>query len=83
MRQWFALSCLGTSRRPLPYTGFHSGCNRITVGRSTPTAWGIRGQFGTHLMTFGVESISGKSYTPTTQGKNERFLRTRFRFLDK
>ncbi len=31
----------------------------------------------------GVEPITGKPYKPTTQGKNERFHQTLFRYLDK
>ena len=31
----------------------------------------------------GVEAITGKPYKPTTQGKNERFHQTLFRWLDK
>jgi len=31
----------------------------------------------------GVEPITGKPYKPTTQGKNERFHQTLFRWLDK
>jgi putative transposase len=30
-----------------------------------------------------VEAITGKPYKPTTQGKNERFHQTLFRYLDK
>jgi putative transposase len=30
-----------------------------------------------------VEPITGKPYKPTTQGKNERFHQTLFRYLDK
>ena len=33
--------------------------------------------------TLGVEAITGKPYKPTTQGKNERFHQTLFRYLDK
>ncbi len=34
-------------------------------------------------MPLGVEPITGKPYKPTTQGKNERFHQTLFRYLDK
>ncbi|TCO15749.1 integrase-like protein [Kribbella steppae] len=34
-------------------------------------------------MALGVEPITGKPYKPTTQGKNERFHQTLFRYLDK
>ena len=30
-----------------------------------------------------MEAITGKPYKPTTQGKNERFYQTLFRYLDK
>ena len=48
-----------------------------------PSRLGILGQFVAHLMTIGVEPITGKPYKPTTQGKNERFHQTLFRYLDK
>jgi hypothetical protein len=35
------------------------------------------------MMGLGVEPITGKPYKPTTQGKNERFHQTLFRYLDK
>ena len=35
------------------------------------------------LTALGVEAITGKPYKPTTQGKNERFHQTLFRWLDK
>ena len=36
-----------------------------------------------HVSSLGVEAITGKPYKPTTQGKNERFHQTLFRYLDK
>ena len=48
-----------------------------------PSRRGVLGQFVVHLMTLGVEPITGKPYKPTTQGKNERFHQTLFRYLDK
>lgn len=36
-----------------------------------------------HVKTVGVEPITGKPYKPTTQGKNERWHQTLFRWLDK
>lgn len=36
-----------------------------------------------HSAALGVEAITGKPYKPTTQGKNERFHQTLFRYLDK
>jgi transposase InsO family protein len=41
------------------------------------------GQLVVHVMALGVEPITGKPYKPTTQGKNERFHQTLFRYLDK
>ncbi|MGY4542165.1 hypothetical protein ACVWY0_002078 [Arthrobacter sp. UYNi723] len=37
----------------------------------------------TYVSSLGVEPITGKPYKPTTQGKNERFHQTLFRWLDK
>lgn len=48
-----------------------------------PSRLGVLGQFVVHLMTLGVEPITGKPYKPTTQGKSERFHQTLFRYLDK
>lgn len=48
-----------------------------------PSRRGIVGQLVTYVTGFGVEAITGKPYKPTTQGKNERFHQTLFRFLDK
>jgi hypothetical protein len=36
-----------------------------------------------HVRRLGTEAITGKPYKPTTQGKNERFHQTLFRYLDK
>ena len=44
---------------------------------------GVLGQLVTYVTRLGVEAITGKPYIPTTQGKNERFHQTLFRFLDK
>lgn len=41
------------------------------------------GQLVAYAASLGVEAITGKPYKPTTQGKNERFHQTLFRFLDK
>lgn len=41
------------------------------------------GQLVAHVAEVGVEAITGKPYKPTTQGKNERFHQTLFRYLDK
>nr|WP_246136363.1 integrase core domain-containing protein [Leekyejoonella antrihumi] len=48
-----------------------------------PTRRGFTGQLVTYVTSLGVEAITGKPYKPTTQGKNERFHQTLFRWLDK
>jgi len=48
-----------------------------------PSRRGYVGQLVTHVSRLGVEAITGKPYKPTTQGKNERFHQTLFRYLDK
>ncbi|WP_445167560.1 DDE-type integrase/transposase/recombinase [Mycolicibacterium sp. Dal123E01] len=48
-----------------------------------PSRRGYRGRLVEHLGRLGVEAITGKPYKPTTQGKNERFHQTLFRYLDK
>lgn len=48
-----------------------------------PTRLGVQGQLVTFMSSLGVSMITGKPYKPTTQGKNERFHRTLFRYLDK
>ncbi len=48
-----------------------------------PSRRGHLGQLVAHVGAFGVEAITGKPYKPTTQGKNERFHQTLFRYLDK
>ena len=48
-----------------------------------PSRRGYIGQLVAHLAALGVEAITGKPYKPTTQGKNERFHQTLFRYLDK
>jgi hypothetical protein len=48
-----------------------------------PSRRGIVGKLVTYVTDLGVEAITGKPYKPTTQGKNERFHQTLFRFLDK
>ncbi len=42
----------------------------------------MQGALVEHIRTLGVEAITGKPYKPTTQGKNERFHQTLFRYLD-
>jgi len=48
-----------------------------------PSRRGHNGQLVAHVGALGVEAITGKPYKPTTQGKNERFHQTLFRYLDK
>lgn len=48
-----------------------------------PSRRGFVGQLVAHVSALGVEAITGKPYKPTTQGKNERFHQTLFRYLDK
>lgn len=48
-----------------------------------PSRRGFLGQFVEHVASLGTVAITGKPYKPTTQGKNERFHQTLFRYLDK
>jgi putative transposase len=48
-----------------------------------PSRRGYLGRLVEHVGRLGVEAITGKPYKPTTQGKNERFHQTLFRYLDK
>jgi putative transposase len=48
-----------------------------------PTRRGWEGQLVAFVTTLGVQAITGRPNKPTTQGKNERFHRTLFRYLDK
>lgn len=48
-----------------------------------PSRRGVLGQLVACVTSLGVEPITGKLYKPTTQGKNECFHQTLFRFLDK
>jgi transposase InsO family protein len=48
-----------------------------------PSRRGYLGQLVDHVSRLGVEPITGRPYKPTTQGKNERFHQTLFRYLDK
>lgn len=48
-----------------------------------PSRRGSLGQFVVHVTGLGVKPITGKPYKPSTQGKNERFHQTLFRYLDK
>jgi transposase InsO family protein len=48
-----------------------------------PSRRGYQGQLVNYLESLGVQPITGKPGKPTTQGKNERFHQTLFKFLDK
>ncbi len=48
-----------------------------------PSRRGVIGQLVAYVSSLGVSAITGKPYKPTTQGKNERFHQTLFRWLDK
>lgn len=48
-----------------------------------PSRRGWQGQLVSYVTSLGVSPITGKPYKPTTQGKNERFHQTLFRWLDK
>lgn len=48
-----------------------------------PSRRGIVGQLVDYVTRLGVQPVTGKPYKPTTQGKNERFHQTLFRYLDK
>jgi transposase InsO family protein len=48
-----------------------------------PSRRGYIGELVAHVAALGVQAITGKPYKPTTQGKNERFHQTLFRYLDK
>jgi transposase InsO family protein len=48
-----------------------------------PSRRGYIGQLVERASALGVEPITGRPYKPTTQGKNERFHQTLFRYLDK
>ncbi len=48
-----------------------------------PSRRGWQGQLVTYAASLGVEAITGRPGKPTTQGKNERFHQTLFRWLDK
>lgn len=47
-----------------------------------PTRRGYTGKLVDYLRALGVETITGKRYKPTTQGKNERFHQTLHRYLN-
>lgn len=48
-----------------------------------PTRMGRQGQLVSYLESLGVTPITGKPGKPTTQGKNERFHQTLFKYLEK
>ena len=64
----------------------HGVPQRLLTGNGValnPSRRGWEGQLVTYVTSLGVEPITGKPYKPTTQGKNERFHQTLFRWLDK
>lgn len=48
-----------------------------------PSRRGMLGRLVLRAQELGTDPITGKPYKPTTQGKNERFHQTLFRYLDK
>ncbi len=68
-----AVGAHGVPQRPLSDNG----------AALNPSRRGYPGQLVEHASRLGVEAITGKPYKPTTQGKNERFHQTLFRYLDK
>lgn len=52
-------------------------------GALNPSRRGWQGHLVIYLTSLGVGAITGKPGKPTTQGKNERFHQTLFRWLDK
>lgn len=48
-----------------------------------PSRRGVEGQLVAYVTSLGVQTITGKPYKPTTQGKKERCRQTLFRWLDK
>lgn len=48
-----------------------------------PSRRGFLGQLVDYVSSLGVQAITGKPNKPSTQGKNERFHQTLFRYLDK
>jgi len=64
----------------------HGALQRLLSDNGTalnPSRRGVLGQLVAHLTRLGVQAITGKPHKPTTQGKNERFHQTLFRYLDK
>lgn len=67
-------------------TALHGTPQRLLTDNGAalnPSRRGHRGKLVDHVTALGVEAITGKPYRPTTQGKNERFHQTLFRWLDK
>jgi putative transposase len=68
-----AITANGVPQRLLPDNGL----------ALNPSRRGYVGQLVAHVGALGVQAITGKPYKPTTEGKNERFHQTLFRYLDK
>lgn len=68
---------------PVSVSRSRSGPTTPRAARSRhPTRRGYVGQLVEHVSALGVEAITGKPYKPTTQGRNERFHQSLFRYLD-
>ena len=72
-----------SSTRRWPPTACPNGCWCDNGLALNPSRRGVVGQLVAHVAALGTEAITGKPYKPTTQGKNERFGQTLFRYLDK
>ena len=64
-------------------TVFRSDFSAITARALNPSRRGVLGQLVAYVTALEVEPITGRPYKPTTQGKNERYHQTLFRWLDK
>lgn len=66
--------------------GTHGVAQRLLTDNGmalNPSRRRWEGQLVAYVSSLGVEAITGKPNKPTTQGKNERFHQTLFRWLDK
>lgn len=78
-----AEGALAVVKKASQLTVFRSGCSPITGATLNPSRRDVLGQLVAYLRSPGVKPITSKPYKPTTQGKNERFHQTLFRYLDK
>jgi putative transposase len=72
-----------SSTRRWPPTACPNGCWCDNGLALNPSRRGGVGQPVAHGAALGTEAITGTPDKPTTQGKNERFHQTLFRYLDK